>query len=103
MRENHPGARLLSFEVSNRLCDRTAEDVVRQHHDHTVPAGEVVGEPESLCNPARLVLPGVPELPSEIAAEVVDVVAAGHEDEVLHPGVAEKVHGPLDHRLVADG
>ena len=45
----------------------------------------------------------VPELVAEVAAEIVDVVAPGHQDQVAHAGLGEEVDRPLDHRLVPDG
>ena len=103
VREQHAGTGGLGLEVAHRVGDRAAEDVVGEHDDDAVAAGEATGEAERLGDPAGALLLRIAELVAEVALEVLDMIGAGDEQELLNAGLAQEVDGPLDHRLPADG
>ena len=103
VREQDACAGLLPSEVPDRRRDRPAEDIVREHDHETFPGGEVARQAECLGDAAGLFLLAVRELVSEQAAEVVDVLAPGHEHQLRDVGFAQGVDRVDDHRPVVDG
>ena len=103
VREQYASPHVLRLEVAHHLRDRPAEDVVGEHDDDAIVAGEVARESERLGDAAGAFLLRIAELVSEVALKVFNVVGAGHEQQLADTGLAQKVDGPLDHRLVADG
>ena len=103
VREQYASPHVLRLEVAHHLRDRLAEDVVGEHDDDAIVAGEVARESERLGDAAGAFLLRIAELVSEVALKVFNVVGAGHEQQLADTGLAQKVDGPLDHRLVADG
>ena len=101
-REQHAGSPVLRLEVVDGVADRPAEEVVGEHHDDAVARREVPRQAERLGDAARLLLNREVELVAEVAAEVVDVVGTGHEQQIAHARVVEEVDRPLDHGPVPD-
>ena len=100
VRQEDAGALSLLPEVPDRLGDRAAEDVVREHDDDPVAGAEVPGEPERLGDAAGALLLAVREPVAEQAVEILHVVAARDDHQLRDPGLAERVDRVHDHRAV---
>src|SRR5262249_48766659 len=93
----------LGLEVCDRRRDRTAVDVVREQDDEALLAHELARKAQGLRDAARALLARVLDVVAEVAAKVVDVVAARHEQEVADPGLRQRIGCPLALRLLAEG
>ena len=103
------GARGCWRKRSAAAADVALDDVVAQDDADLLAVGEVLGQRQGVGDAAFAFLVGVVDvLQAELfavgqqAQEIARVAAAGDDQDVLDPGVHQRLDGIVDHRLVID-
>ena len=99
-----------SAKAVGRGEDVALDDVVAQDHADLVAVGEVFGQRQGVGDAAFAFLVGVVQMclrpncfaVGQQAQKVAGIPAAGDDQDVLYPGVHQRLDRVIDHRLVVD-